>query len=223
MTYKRTSLPWNKIEIAVYSVILKEEQDLEEHSNARDRNLGNLWKRKGISFINKDNIESSCLNRSNLHFNKKGTSFLMKNFVDCLKEDPIYKLLDWNAQNVINFYITLIQFGISLKVFLNSLELILIYFPCLKHNLTVFSLILNFCIQDFMKFFQAWTNSVHRVQFFGVQFYLRPQSGTKKTGAQNQSMGPMEKQLETLFPFVFYYLNRADGVYSQSFSIKSFL
>ena len=48
--------------------------------------------------------------------------------------------------------------------------------------------------------------------FLGAKLYLCARSGTQNAGAQNQSMHPMEKQLEILL-FDFYYLDRTFGFY----------
>ena len=40
----------------------------------------------GITFINNDNNDSSCVNKRKLHLSKKGASILLKNFADCLKK-----------------------------------------------------------------------------------------------------------------------------------------
>ena len=59
----------------------------------------------------------------------------------------------------------------------------------------------------------------------GVDKFLsrRPtfRSGTQKMGGQNQSIRPIEVQLET-FLFVLYYLNRTCNFHFSSASIESF-
>ena len=40
---------------------------------------------KGIKFINNNNIDGSCLNRSKLHLNKSGTPQLVKQISQALK------------------------------------------------------------------------------------------------------------------------------------------
>ena len=61
--------------------------------------------------------------------------------------------------------------------------------------------------------------------FTGVDKFLsrRPtfRSGTQKRGGQNQSIRPIEVQLET-FLFVLYYLNRTCNFHFSSASIESF-
>ena len=62
----------NEIQIVFSSAIHRDDQDLKEEIKEINRNLENLCKGKGINFINKNNIEGSCLNRSKLHLNKSG-------------------------------------------------------------------------------------------------------------------------------------------------------
>ena len=63
-----------KIQIASSSVIQYDDQGFEEEIKEIDRKLENLYKGKRIKFINNNNIEGSCLNRSKLHLNKSGTA-----------------------------------------------------------------------------------------------------------------------------------------------------
>ena len=63
-----------KIQIASSSVIHYDDQGFEEEIKEINRKLENLYKGKRIKFINNNNIEGSCLNRSKLHLNKSGTA-----------------------------------------------------------------------------------------------------------------------------------------------------
>ena len=63
-----------KIQIASSSVIQYDDQGFEEEIKEINRKLENLYKGKRIKFINNNNIEGSCLNRSKLHLNKSGTA-----------------------------------------------------------------------------------------------------------------------------------------------------
>ena len=47
--------------------------------------LKNLCASQNCSFINNKNIDSSCLNGSNLHLNQKGTAFLAMNFIRSIR------------------------------------------------------------------------------------------------------------------------------------------
>ena len=75
----------NDIQIAFSGVIHRNDQDLEEEIKEINRKLENLYKGKGIKFINNTNIHGSCLNRSKLHLNKSGTALLVKIFSQALK------------------------------------------------------------------------------------------------------------------------------------------
>ena len=68
----------NEIQIAFSNVIYHSDQDFEEEIKEINRRLENLWKGKGIKFINNNNIDGSYLNRSKLHLNKSGTALLIK-------------------------------------------------------------------------------------------------------------------------------------------------
>ena len=68
----------NEIQIAFSNVIYHSNQDFEEEIKEINRRLENLWKGKGIKFINDNNIDGSYLNRSKLHLNKSGTALLIK-------------------------------------------------------------------------------------------------------------------------------------------------
>ena len=70
----------NEIQIAFSNVIYHSNQDFEEEIKEINRRLENLWKGKGIKFINDNNIDGSYLNRSKLHLNKSGTALLIKKF-----------------------------------------------------------------------------------------------------------------------------------------------
>ena len=60
----------DNIKIALSSIIHRSGHDFEDKINETNRKLENLWKGKGIIFINNSNIDSTCLNRSKLHLNK---------------------------------------------------------------------------------------------------------------------------------------------------------
>ena len=72
----------NEIQIAFSSVIHHDDQDFKEEIN---RKFENFCMSKGIKFINNNNIDGSCLNRSKLHLNKSGTAPLVKKFSQALK------------------------------------------------------------------------------------------------------------------------------------------
>ena len=76
----------NEVQIAFSGVIHRDDQDFEEEIKELNRKLENL-KGKGNKFINNNNINGSCLNRSKLHLNKSATAQLVKNFSRALKPD----------------------------------------------------------------------------------------------------------------------------------------
>ena len=63
-----------KIQITSSGVIHCNDQGFEEEIKEINRKLENLYKGKRIKFINNNNIDGSCLNRSKLHLNKSGTA-----------------------------------------------------------------------------------------------------------------------------------------------------
>ena len=80
----------NEVQIAFSGVIHRDDQDFEEEIKEINRKLENLCKGKGIKFINNNNnIDGSCLNRSQLHLNKSGTAQLVKKFSQTLKPNLI--------------------------------------------------------------------------------------------------------------------------------------
>ena len=74
-----------KIQIASSGVIHCNDQGFEEEIKEINRKLENLYNGKRIKFINNNNIDGSCLNRSKLHLNKSGTALLVKTFSQALK------------------------------------------------------------------------------------------------------------------------------------------
>ena len=70
----------DKIKIALSSIIHRSKPDFEDKINETNRKLENLWKGKGMIFINNSNIDNTCLNRSKLHMNKSGTCLLIKSY-----------------------------------------------------------------------------------------------------------------------------------------------
>ena len=75
---------------------------------------------------------------------------------------------------------------------------------------------------------QGWTNFFLGTRFLGLAILLaRPIGHAKKMAAQNQSIRPIETQLET-FLFALYYLNitysfRFSCVSIKYFSIEAFV
>ena len=77
----------NKIQIVFSSVTHLDDRDFEEEIKEINKKLENLCKGKGIKFINNNDIDGSCLNRSKLHLNKSGTVLLIKHFSQALKSN----------------------------------------------------------------------------------------------------------------------------------------
>ena len=70
----------DNIKIALSSIAHGSDHDFEDKMNETNRNLENLCKGRGMIFINNIKIDSNYLNRCKLHWNKSGTSLLIKNF-----------------------------------------------------------------------------------------------------------------------------------------------
>ena len=83
-TIKETDVQ-NELQIPFSGFIYRYDQDLKEEIKGINRNLENLWKGKGIKFINNNDIDVSCLNRSKLHLNKSGTAQLVKKASQTIK------------------------------------------------------------------------------------------------------------------------------------------
>ena len=75
----------SEVQIALSGVIHIDDQDFEEEIKEINKMLENLCKGKGIKFINKNNINDSCLNRSKLHLHKSGTAQFVKKILQALK------------------------------------------------------------------------------------------------------------------------------------------
>ena len=67
----------DNIEITLSRIIHQSDHDFKNEINEANRRLQNLCKRKGMIFINNNNIDSTCLNRSKLHLNKSRNSLLI--------------------------------------------------------------------------------------------------------------------------------------------------
>ena len=69
-----------KPHVVISSLIKRYDQDFNEDIKSINEKIQSLCKSKGLSFIDKSNIDKSCLNRSELHLNRRGSSFLANNF-----------------------------------------------------------------------------------------------------------------------------------------------
>ena len=70
------------LKIALSSIIHRSDHDFEDKIYETNKKLENLSKGESMIFINKKNIDNTCLNRSKLHWNKSGTSLLIKKVVN---------------------------------------------------------------------------------------------------------------------------------------------
>ena len=69
-----------KLLIVISSIIKIYDQDFNEDIKNINGKVQRLCTSKALSFIGNINIDKSCLNRSKLHLNRRGSSFLANNF-----------------------------------------------------------------------------------------------------------------------------------------------
>ena len=69
-----------KPQVVISSLIKRYDQDFNEDIKSINEKIWSLCTSKGLHFINNSNIDKSCLNRSKLHLNRKGSPFLANNF-----------------------------------------------------------------------------------------------------------------------------------------------
>ena len=93
----------NEIQIAFSSVTHRDDQDFVKEIKEINRKLENLCKGKGIKFINNNNSDGSCLNRSKLHLNKSGTVLLVKSFWQAVKPNLLCNFNNSFADKTTNF------------------------------------------------------------------------------------------------------------------------
>ena len=72
------------IQIGFYSIIQRTDKDFSNEIKETNIKLKNYWLGKGFIFVDHDNINESCLNKSKFHLNKKGTQRLAKNILSSL-------------------------------------------------------------------------------------------------------------------------------------------
>ena len=73
-----------KPQVVIFSLIKRYDQDFNEDIKSINEKIQSLCTSKGLSFIDNSNIDKSCLNRSKLQLNRRGSSFLAKNFKKCV-------------------------------------------------------------------------------------------------------------------------------------------
>ena len=83
----------NEVQIAFTGVIHRDDQEFKEEIIEINRKLENLCKEKGAKFINNNNnIDGSCINRSKIHLNKRGTTQLVKKNSQAVKKSARFFL-----------------------------------------------------------------------------------------------------------------------------------
>ena len=69
-----------KPQVIISSLFKRYDQNLDEYIKSINEKIESLCTSKGLSFIDNSSIDKSCLNRSKLHLNRRGSSFLANNF-----------------------------------------------------------------------------------------------------------------------------------------------
>ena len=69
-----------KIKLGFSGIVAIGDTNKEEDIVSTNNRLGKYCKGNEFFFIVNSNIDASCLNKSTLHLNRKGTSYLVKNF-----------------------------------------------------------------------------------------------------------------------------------------------
>ena len=67
-------------QVVISSIIKRYDQDYNEEIQSINDKLQRFCTSKGLSFIDNNNIDKSCLNKGKLHLNRRGSSFLANNF-----------------------------------------------------------------------------------------------------------------------------------------------
>ena len=67
-------------QVVISSIIKQYDQDYNEEIHSINEKLQRFCTSKGLSFIDNNNIDKSCLNKGKLHLNRRGASFLANNF-----------------------------------------------------------------------------------------------------------------------------------------------
>ena len=67
-------------QVVISGLIKRYGQDFHEDIKSINEKNQSLCTSKGLSFVDNSNIDQSCLNRSKLHLNRRGSSFLANNF-----------------------------------------------------------------------------------------------------------------------------------------------
>ena len=67
-------------QVVISSIIKRYDQDYNEEIQSINDKLQRFCTSKGLSFIDNNNIDKSCLNKGKFHLNRRGSSFLANDF-----------------------------------------------------------------------------------------------------------------------------------------------
>ena len=67
-------------QVVISSIIKRYDQDYNEEIQSINDKLQRICTRKGLPFIDNNNIDKSCMNKGKLHLNRRGSFFLANNF-----------------------------------------------------------------------------------------------------------------------------------------------
>ena len=90
------------IQIGFSSIMHRSDKDFSKEISELNVKLKKYCLGRGFIYIDNNNVNESCLNKSKLHLNKKGTNFLSKNILtsstDAKNNDNTnHNLKKWNA------------------------------------------------------------------------------------------------------------------------------
>ena len=77
-------------QVVISSIIKRYDQDYNEEIQSINDKLQRFCTSKGLSFIDNNNIDKSCLNKGKLHLNRRGSSFLANDFKKFVKYVQIF-------------------------------------------------------------------------------------------------------------------------------------
>ena len=83
----------NFLKIAFSSKVNREDKDFKDQINDVNNKLKNCCNSAGIDFIDNSNIDGSCLNRGNLHLNRKGTAAVAINLCRFARSLPVDQII----------------------------------------------------------------------------------------------------------------------------------
>ena len=70
----------NPPKVVISSLIERYDQDFNDDIANINEKLQRFCNSKGLSFIDNNNIDRTCLNKGKLHLNRRGSSYLANNF-----------------------------------------------------------------------------------------------------------------------------------------------